>query len=205
MAYVPSCVSTISYSLWNDFQCTTFRSYRSEAVSTEQRDLSSEQDIPDPAIYVSSPKTNELKAELNKRGLKRSGNKRLLIDRLLAAIQSQVHDGEPIERSNSNAGLDEREMAWTCLVTSSQLSFEIDNLKCEASASYANELIMSLQKENKELQEKLQELESNHIILNQEANSLREENKSLLTVIRLMNNELQNSNEENLVCSYYFC
>ena len=48
----------------------------SEAVSTEQRDLSSEKDIPDPAIYVSSLKTDELKAELNKRGLKRSGYKR---------------------------------------------------------------------------------------------------------------------------------
>ena len=151
----------------------------SEAVSTEQRDLSSEQDIPDSAMYVSSLKTDELKAELDKRGLKRSGNKSVLIDRLRAAIQSQVHDGEPIERSNSNAGLDEREMAWTCSsdkLTVEDLSsfievkvkevcrFEIDNPKSEASASYANKLIISLQKGKKEVQQKLQELKSHHII-----------------------------------------
>ena len=77
--------------------------------------------------------------------------------------------------------------------------FEIDNLKSEASASCANELIISLQNENKELKEKLQELESNHMILKQEAYLLREENKSLLTVIRLMHNELQNPNEVKCV------
>ena len=41
----------------------------SEAVSVEQREFSSEQDIPDPATYVSSLKMDELKAELIKRGL----------------------------------------------------------------------------------------------------------------------------------------
>lgn len=73
----------------------------SEAVSTEQGEISPEQDTPDPATYVSSLKTDELKAELNKRGLKRSGNKSVLIDRLRAAIQAQDQDRgeEPIERS----------------------------------------------------------------------------------------------------------
>jgi len=52
--------------------------------------------------------------------------------------------------------------------------FEIENLKSEASASYANELVISLQNENKDLHDKLQELESHHTILKQEANSLRE-------------------------------
>ena len=50
---------------------------------------------------------------------------------------------------------------------------------------------------NKDLQEKLQKLEFCHSILRQEDNSLREENKSLLTAIRLINNEFQNPNEEN--------
>ena len=82
---------------------------------------------------------------------KQSGNNSVLIDQLRAAIKSRVHDGETIERSNSNAGLDEREMAWTCSsnkLTIEDLSsfievkvkefccFEIDNLKSEASASY---------------------------------------------------------------------
>ena len=186
----------------------------SEALSTEQRKLSSEQNIPDPATYVSSLKTDELKAEINKRGLKRSGNKSVLIDRLRAAIQSQEHGEEPIERSSSNAGMDEREAAWTFSnnkLTIEDLSFfiegkikevcsfEIENLKSEASASYANELIISLQNENSELQKKLQKLESHHTILKQEANSLHEDNKSFLTVIRLMNNELQNPNEVKCV------
>ena len=76
---------------------------------------------------------------------------------------------------------------------------EIEHLKSEASASYANELVISLQNENKDLQDKLQELEFHHTILKQEANSLREENRSLLTAIRLMSNELQNPNEAKCV------
>ena len=151
----------------------------SEALSTK-RELSSEQNIPDPATYVSSLKTDELKAELNKCGLKRSGNKSVLIDRLRAAIQSQEHGEEPIERSSSNAGMDKHEAAWTFSnnkLTIEDLSsfiegkvkevcrFEIENLKSEVSASYANELIISLQNENSELQEKLQKLESHHTIL----------------------------------------
>ena len=168
-------------------------SVSSEAVSTEQREFSSE-DIPDPTTYVSSLKTDELKAELNKRGLKRSGNKSVLIDRLRTAIQSQDHDEEPFERSSSTVDRDERETALSCAnnkLTIEDLSsfietkvkevcrFEIENLKSEASASYANELVISLQNENKDLQDKLQELESHHIILKQEANALREENKSV--------------------------
>ena len=73
----------------------------SEAVSVEQREFPSEQDIPDPATYVSSLNTDELKAELIKRGLKRSGNKSVLINRLRAAIKSQENGEEPIERSSS--------------------------------------------------------------------------------------------------------
>ena len=118
----------------------------SEAVSTEQ-DIP---DIPDPAPYVSSLKKDELKAELNKCGLKRNGNKSILIDRLQAAIQSQDHGEEPIERSSSNADMDECETAWACSndkLTIEDLSsfieakvkevcrFEIKNLKSEASAS----------------------------------------------------------------------
>ena len=140
-------------------------SVSSEAVSTEQREFSSE-DIPDRTTYVSSLKTDELKAELNKLGLKRSGNKSLLIDRVRAAIQSQDHDEEQFERSSSNVDRDERETALSCAnnkLTIEDLSsfietkvkevcrFEIENLKSEASASYANELVISLQNENKDL------------------------------------------------------
>ena len=109
----------------------------SEAVSVEQREFSSEQDIPDPATYVSCLKTDELKAELIKRGLKRSGNKSVLIDRLRAAIQSQDQGEEPIERSSSNADMGERLTAWSC--SNNKLIFEdfilLLNLKLKKSAA----------------------------------------------------------------------
>ena len=76
--------------------------------------------------------------------------------------------------------------------------FEIENLKSEASASYANEVFISLQNVNKDFQDKL-ELESRHTILKQEANWLREENRSLLTAIRHMSNEPQHPKEEKCV------
>ena len=49
-----------------------FRSF--EAENPQQQSAFPEKDTPDPATYVSSLKTDEFKAELNKHGLKRSGN-----------------------------------------------------------------------------------------------------------------------------------
>ena len=49
---------------------------------------------------------------------------------------------------------------------------------------------------NKDLQEKLQELEFHHSIFKQEDNLLCDKNKSLLRAIWLINNEFQNPNEE---------
>ena len=68
---------------------------------------------------------------------------------------------------------------------------EIEKLKSEARSSYANETISSLQKENDTLKQRLQELESRHTSMKQEATTLIDENKSLMTAIRLLNNELQ--------------
>ena len=68
---------------------------------------------------------------------------------------------------------------------------EFEKLKLEASSSYANETISSLQKENDTLKQRLQELESRHTSMKQEATTLIDENKSLMTAIRLLNNELQ--------------
>ena len=58
-------------------------------------------------------------------------------------------------------------------------------------APYANETISSLQKENDTLKQRLQELESRHTSMKQEATIFIDENKSLMTAIRLLNNELQ--------------
>ena len=68
---------------------------------------------------------------------------------------------------------------------------EIEKLKSGASSSYANETISSLQKENDTPKQRLQELESRHRSMQQEATILIDENKSLMTAIRLLNNELQ--------------
>ena len=69
--------------------------------------------------------------------------------------------------------------------------YEIEKLKPEASSSYANETISSLQKENDTLKQRLQELESRHTSMKQEATTLIDENKSFMTAIRLLNNEMQ--------------
>ena len=66
---------------------------------------------------------------------------------------------------------------------------EIENLKQEASASYSNETIASLREENNLLNIRLQELESCNESLREEARTLSDENKSLMTVIRLLNNQ----------------
>ena len=79
---------------------------------------------------------------------------------------------------------------------------EIEKLKSEASSSYANETISSLQKENDTLKQRLQELESRHTSMKQEATTLIDENKSLMTAIRLLNNELQTvMKADNMRCS----
>ena len=66
----------------------------------------------------------------------------------------------------------------------------------ESQASTKEERISSTRiPDNKDLHKKLQKLEFCHS-MKQEDNSPREENKSLLTAIRLINNEIQNPIEE---------
>ena len=67
---------------------------------------------------------------------------------------------------------------------------EIKKLKAEASSSFANETISSLQKENDTLKERLNELESRHTSMKQDAATLVDLSKSLMTAIRLLNNKL---------------
>ena len=68
---------------------------------------------------------------------------------------------------------------------------EIEKLKLEASTLYSNETIASLREENHLLHIRLQELESRYERVREEARTLGEENKSLMTVIRLLNKESQ--------------
>ena len=57
---------------------------------------------------------------------------------------------------------------------------EIEKLKSEASSSYANETISSLQKENDTLNRTLQKLESRHKSMKEEATILIDEKKKKL-------------------------
>ena len=73
---------------------------------------------------------------------------------------------------------------------------EIEKLKLEASTSHSNETIASLREENKLLNIRLQELESRYESVREEARTLSDENKSLMTVIRLLNKESQVATKE---------
>ena len=64
---------------------------------------------------------------------------------------------------------------------------EVEKPKLEASTSYSNETIASLQKENNLLNIRLQGLESRYESVKEEARTLSDENKSLMTVISLLN------------------
>ena len=78
---------------------------------------------------------------------------------------------------------------------------EIERLKLEASSSYSNETIASLREENNLLNERIQELESRYERVREEARSLSDENKSLMTVIRLLGKESQASTKEERITS----
>ena len=78
---------------------------------------------------------------------------------------------------------------------------EIEKLKLEASSSYSNETIASLREENKLLNERIQELESRHESVRQEARSLSDENKSFMTVIRLLGKESQAATKKERINS----
>ena len=66
------------------------------------------------------------------------------------------------------------------------LQKKIEKLKSEASISYVNETITTLESENDTLKQRLQEMESRYTSMKKEAKTLRDENKSLMTVIRLL-------------------
>ena len=151
---------------------------------------------------ILSLKTEELKAELDKRGLKKSGNKGTLVERLRAAMISE-HISQTFENDHKHSQVKEKPIKTNSHIQEQEIySFietkvrevclhEIEKLKSETSSSYANETISSLQKENDTLKQRLQELESRHTSMKNETTTLTDENKSLMTAIRLLNNELQ--------------
>ena len=151
---------------------------------------------------ISSLNTEALKAELNRRGLKKSGNKRTLVERLRAAKISE-HISQAVGNDSKTSQVKENSVNAQLFIQDREIiSFieakvreicchEIEKLKAEASESYANETITTLQRENDTLKQRLREMEFGYASMKDEANNLNNENKSLMTVIRLLNNELQ--------------
>ena len=157
-------------------------------------------------------KIDEIKFELGKRGLKKTGNKSLLLERLKEHISN--HEVKPDTETTHNIDKQQRNpdsehqpylSIFEKEIHDVKLLFrnEIDNLRQEMLArSFAptggslqevftriNPEVCKLQAENRDLQLKLLELESRHQSLKIEAKILSDENKSLITAMRLLNND----------------
>ena len=134
---------------------------------------------------IFSLKTEELKAELDKRGLKKSGNKCTLVERLRAAMISE-HISQTFENDRKHSQVKKKPITRNSHIQDQEIySFietkvrevcMMEKLKPEASSSYANETISLLQKENDTLKQKLHELESNHTGMKQEATTHMDKN-----------------------------
>ena len=97
---------------------------------------------------IFSLKTEELKAELDKRGLKKSGNKCTLVERLRAAMISE-HISQTFENDHKHSQVKEKPIKTNSHIQDQEIySFietrvrevcphEIEKLKSEASSSYA--------------------------------------------------------------------
>ena len=120
---------------------------------------------------ISSLKIEELKAELDKRGLKKSGNKCTLVQRLRDAIVSEKLGLQTIETDTTFSQIESPANGQDNPRVDDIYSFieikvkevcrlEIEKLKQEASTSYSNETIASLREENNLLNIRLQELQS---------------------------------------------
>ena len=117
---------------------------------------------------ISSLKIEELKAELDKRGLKKSGNKCTLVQRLRDAIVSEKLGSQTIETDTTFSQIESPANGQDNPRVDDIYSFieikvkevcrlEIEKLKQEASTSYSNETIASLREENNLLSIRLQQ------------------------------------------------
>ena len=151
---------------------------------------------------ISSLKIEELKAELDKRGLKKSGNKSTLVHRLRDAIVSEQQNSQETDSTSIASPINVEDIySFIEIKVKDVCRLEIERLKLEASSSYSNETIASLREENNLLNERIQELEFRYESVREEARSLSDDNKSLMTVIRLLGKESQTSTKEERISS----
>ena len=147
---------------------------------------------------ISSLKIEELNAELDKRGLKKSGNKCTLVQRLPDAIVTRKLGSQTTETDTTYSQIESpvkgQAFIQDTLRVDDIYSFieikvkevcrlEVQKRKLEASTSYSNETIATLREENNLLNIRLQELKSRYESVREEARNLSDQNKILMTVI----------------------
>ena len=162
-----------------------------------------------------------LKDELGKRNLSKRGNKQILVTRLKSSIEkSSQKTTAALEQSKSvcidlDATIDTKrgdqehsgcsELIKTAIhEVSENFRHEIDKLRHEFSGHRIlnpplteTAEVTSLQNENRDLKRRLRDLEERYDSLKREANAVNDENKSLITALRLLNNEIEKESKHN--------
>ena len=161
---------------------------------------------------ISAMKKDELKLELEKLGLKKSGRKQELAERLQDAVSGKFIDCHQSTACELDADTEKVSEA-TCpesdhsdcskrLKTAvrelnDKLSHEINNLRHEIhghllskSPSVEKSELAKLQDENNALKQRLSDIENRYDSLKREAETMYDENKSLMTALRLVNSEI---------------
>ena len=110
---------------------------------------------------ISAMKKDELKLELEKLGLKKSGRKQELAERLNDKLSHEINN----------------------------LRHEIHGHLLSKSPSVEKSELAKLQDENNALKQRLSDIENRYDSLKREAETMYDENKSLMTALRLVNSE----------------
>ena len=148
---------------------------------------------------ITTLKTEAIKVELKRRGLKKTGNKCTLVERLRAALISEhVSQGVETESDSQKPHLKEKTVKAQSFIKDQEIYLfieakvrevcckEIKNLKSEASTSYANEPLKLLRAKMTPSNKRLREMVSHCTSMKEEAKKLRDENKSLMTAIMFL-------------------
>ena len=143
-----------------------------------------------------------LKDELAKRNLSKKGNKQTLVSRLKSFLQSA--------RQKTSAVHDQTDTPLLCTARDETNNFpencpcfpllldlqnEVKEIKANSSRQIQPNLtsnceLTKLQEENNTLKQRLRHVEDRYDSLKRKTNSIQDENKSLMTALRLLNNEI---------------
>ena len=144
-----------------------------------------------------------LKDELGKRKLSKKGNKQILVSRLKSSLQSTSQKTSAVSDQTDIPPLctvrDEISYPENCpcLPLLLDLQKEVKEIKANSSQQIQPNLssnceLTKLQEENNALKLRLRDVEDCYDSLKREARSIQDENKSLMTALRLLNNEFVN-------------